>query len=215
VNRLGVESVDFASREVELSQPVRVLSVATLSEKKGLRYLIEAVATLVERGVAVHCTIVGSGPLRHELEQAAAAFGLLDQIEFHPYMRNDELDELYRAADIFALPAVVTPNGDRDGLPVVLMEAAAAGCVCISTPVSGIPELIDDGVSGLLVPERDAVALARAIEQIVADPELRTRLREGAWTILRERYDLPRNVAELARVFLDQAAEPAFPSTSK
>jgi colanic acid/amylovoran biosynthesis glycosyltransferase len=214
VNRLGVESLTGLERPIELPDRVRVLCVATLAEKKGHRYLVDAARLMRERGVQLDVSLVGDGPLRAELQQQIRELGLEAVVKLRPYVSHSELAPLYDAADIFVLPAVVTESGDRDGLPVVLMEAIAAGCIVVSTPVSGIPELVIDRVSGLLVPERDAVALAAAIEEIAGDAQLRQQLRSGGMSVLQDRFDLERNVRELAHAF-DQAGSVARSSTSR
>jgi colanic acid/amylovoran biosynthesis glycosyltransferase len=215
VNRLGVEPADVVERDEELSAPGALLCVATLAEKKGHRYLIEAAARLRDKDVSVRILLVGDGPLRPKLEQLVSTYELESVVTFRRYVPHSELQSLYASADVFVLPAVVTPEGDRDGLPVVLMEALAAGCIVISTPVSGIPELIVEGVSGLLVPERDADALASAIEIVTGDAELRRTLRVGGRRVLKERFDLERNVRELAEAFRQAASSGIRSSTSR
>lgn len=183
------------------SGELRILSVGTLQEKKGHRHLVAALRLLRERSVGFRCLVVGSGPLERELREAIDASGLSELVTLEPYRPHAELLRLYAEHDVFALPCVVTPDGDRDGIPNVLVEAAAAGCALVSTPVSGIPELVEDAASGLLVPERDEQALAHALERLAEDPELRRTLVAGADAILRERFDLRQNVTELAERF--------------
>jgi glycosyltransferase involved in cell wall biosynthesis len=213
VNRLGVERAEIVDRRDELRDPAELLCVATLSEKKGHRFLIDAAALLRDQGVRTHLTIVGDGPLRPVLERLVTSHGLGQAVDLRRYVPHSELWSLYAAADVFILPAVVTSSGDRDGLPVVLMEALAAGCIVISTPVSGISELVIDGVSGLLVPERDPVALATAVVRVVSDGELRHSLRVGGRGVLEGRFDLERNVLALAEAF-DQIASPGSRSST-
>ena len=205
VSRTGVDEV--APPRTGVGSPLRILCIGTLQEKKGQRYLIAAAALLRERGVPVRVHLVGSGPLESELHAFARAVAP-DTVTFEPYVPHSAVASRYADHDVFVLPSVVTPAGDRDGLPAVLIEAAAAGCVVASTPVSGIPELIVDGETGLLAPERDAASLADALQRLVEDPELVQRLRVGAAELVRERFDLRRNAAELAarfRVELDSA----------
>ena len=207
LNRGGVVG-DVSGPTRDAPGPIRLLCIGTLQEKKGQRVLVEALRLLVQRGVQFECTIVGSGPLEQDLREAVAAGGLTDAVELVGYRPHAETLELYAQHDVFVLPCVVAANQDRDGLPNVLIEAAAAGCVVVSTAVSGIPELIEHGRSGLLVPERDAAALADALESLAADPLLRERLRQGGFDVLRERFDLERNAAALARKFAEVSSAP-------
>jgi glycosyltransferase involved in cell wall biosynthesis len=199
VNRGGVteQSGERRVRDGALS----ILCIGTLQEKKGQTVLVEAVRILRDRGVPVACTIVGSGPLAEVVRERIESAGLTDVVSLGSYRPHAELQELYAEHEVFALPCVVASNGDRDGLPAVLIEAAAAGCVLVSTPVSGIPELIEDCETGLLVPEHDAAALADALERLAGDRALRELLRAGGRRVVAERFDLRRNVAELAERF--------------
>jgi len=199
VNRGGI-AVRPRPGEPKPGAFLRILSVGTLQEKKGHRFLIAALALLRDRQAPFRCLIVGSGPLEAELHAQIEEAGLESQITLEPYRRHDAVAQLYRENDVFVLPCVVTPDGDRDGIPAVLIEAGAAGCALVSTPVSGIPELIRDGESGLLVAERDENGLAEALSRLV-DPELRAALGRGAQNAVRERFDIRRNAAELADRF--------------
>ena len=206
LNRGGVARDTAPSTHDESGGPLRLLCIGTLQEKKGQRVLIEALRLLAGRGVPFECTIVGSGPLEEDLREAIAAGVLTGAVELVAYRPHAQILALYAQHDVFVLPCVVAANQDRDGLPNVLIEAAAAGCVVVSTPVSGIPELVQHGRSGLIVPERDAPALADAVESLAVDASLRERLRQGAFEILRERFDLERNARELARKFEEVSA---------
>ena len=207
LNRGGVVLAESPPRE-DGGAALRVLCVGTLQEKKGQLVLVAALSQLAARGIEFSATLVGSGPLEGRIRAEVAAAGLEGRVRLQPYLPHDEVLALYAEHDVFALPCVVAANADRDGLPNVLIEAAAAGCVIVSTPVSGIPELVEDGASGLLVPERDPMALADALERLAADPALRDRLRRGARAVVSERFDLARNVAELAAQLRRLAAPP-------
>jgi colanic acid/amylovoran biosynthesis glycosyltransferase len=159
---------------------IRLLSVARLVEKKGLIFLLQAVKILLGTGKRVSCKIVGDGPLRQELETFIAANHLGGHICLAGALPADELADVYRQAHIFVLPCVVTGEGDRDGLPNVILEAIVSGLPVVTTPVSAIPELITHEVTGLLVAERDARAIADAVLQLAADePFSRGLIRRG------------------------------------
>lgn len=162
----------------DLGDPVRLLTVGRLVDKKGYRGLFDALA-LLPAGLAFTLDIVGGGPLKGELKRKAELLGLSDRIRFLGSMAQAEVLERYRAADIFALNCRISDDGDRDGLPNVLMEAQSQSLACVSTKVSAIPELLMDGETGLLVPPNDPAGLAGALERAIRDPALRRRLGEA------------------------------------
>ncbi len=191
-----------------------ILSFGRLVEKKGLSYLIGACALLRARGVAFRCQIVGSGPLKAALSAQIESAGLGGQIHLVGSRTQEEVAAIYRTAAIVALPCVVLENGDRDGIPNVLVEAMSVGLPVVSTQVSGIPELVDDGRTGLLVPPRDAKALADALALLIGDVPLRERLGSAAHREVRERFDLMRNAARLERLFVLALQSGSLPASA-
>src|SRR6266404_3028687 len=162
-----------------------ILSVARLCEKKGLEFLIEACRILVDRGVAFHCRIVGYGPLEDKLQKMIGSLALQDRVSLLGKMTQDQLATLYPQADLFVLPCLVLENGDRDGIPNVLFEAMVCGVPIISTEIAGIRELIEHQKNGLLVEQRNATALADAMQLLIGSPDLRNELaRKGRQTVL-------------------------------
>jgi glycosyltransferase involved in cell wall biosynthesis len=155
--------------------PAIILSVGRLVDKKGYPDLLAALALLPAR---LHWRLVhiGHGPQRASLERQAAALGIAQRIDWLGARAHDDVVRHYRAADLFVLASRIASDGDRDGLPNVLMEAQSQGLACIATAVSAIPELIRAEETGLLVPPRDPPALAAALERLIGDPELRARL---------------------------------------
>jgi colanic acid/amylovoran biosynthesis glycosyltransferase len=185
------------------SGPVRILSVGRLIEKKGHEYLVDACALLARRGVDFRCDIVGAGPLQESLQERIDQHGLRDRVALLGSLGQDHILQLYRTADVFALPAVVAANGDRDGIPVVLMEAMACELPVVTTAVAGIPELVQDGEAGLIVGQRDAAELAQALERLIEDAGLRRQLgKEGRRAVL-EGFQVQENAKKLASVFRD------------
>jgi glycosyltransferase involved in cell wall biosynthesis len=182
-----------------------ILAVGRLVEKKGFPYLIDAMAQLRQRGYQARLQIVGHGDLRDALVQQIDAAGLQDRIALLGPRPQEDLLGLYRSATLFALPCVVTDSGDRDGIPNVLVEAMRLGLPVVSTRVSGIPELIIDGDTGLLVPPRDTYALTDALARLLDDPYLRGRLAAGAARHVLHGFDLAGNATRL-RALLDGAA---------
>jgi glycosyltransferase involved in cell wall biosynthesis len=158
-----------------------LLSVGRLVEKKGFDYLIKACAILKERGHQFKCQIVGGGDdgFKEKLVRLIKELGVEDTINLHGAVTQEELRDIFRKATVFALPCLVVDNGDRDGIPNVLVEAMSMRVPVISTDISGIPELIDHDINGLLVPEKNAEAMADAIERLLLNPELRQQLADA------------------------------------
>ena len=175
------------------SQPPVVLAVARLVEKKGLEDLIEACACLRDRGRPFSCHIVGTGALKRSLTRLIHRLHLEPLVTLEGALDQDAVVGWYRRATVLALPCRVARDGDRDGIPNVLIEAAACGLPIVTTPVSGIPELIEDQRSGLLVPPCDPTALAEAIERLLQSPDLRDHLRRAARKKVEEQFDVRRN----------------------
>jgi len=182
------------------AHPVVLLSVGRLVEKKGVDLLLAALARLP---ADLHWRLVqvGGGPLRGKLERRAKALGIAQRIAWRGPMTQDELLDEYRAADLFALASRITRNGDRDGLPNVLLEAQSQGLACISTAVSAIPELIRDGVTGVLVASESPGELARALGMLIADPGRRRVLGEAGRAHVAAEFALEANLERLATKF--------------
>lgn len=185
-----------SSTRVPLEPPL-ILSVARLIEKKGLLYLLRACRILKDQNYNFTCRIVGDGPLRAVLEQEIRALDLTDLVQLWGAETNERVLEMYQQATIMTLPCIVGSNGDRDGLPRVLAEAMYMGVPVVSTPVSGIPELINSGMNGLLVQPQDSQALASALAGLLVDPLLRSRLAVAAKQTVVKQFDLVQNIGRL------------------
>ncbi|HEY5636717.1 MAG TPA: glycosyltransferase family 4 protein [Burkholderiales bacterium] len=179
---------------------VVILTVGRMVEKKGTDVLLEALARLP---ADLHWRLVhvGGGPLRAKLEQRAQALGIAARVDWRGALTQDRLLEACRAADLFALASRVARDGDRDGLPNVLMEAQSQRLACVATQVSAIPELIEDGRTGVLVPPEDPAALAAALEALIRDPARRNAFGEAGAQRVREGFDCERNLDRLALRF--------------
>ena len=188
------------------ANPVVILSVGRLVEKKGTDVLLEALARLPAR---LHWRLVhaGGGPLKGKLERLARALGIESRVAWRGARTQAELLSEYRAADLFALASRVARDGDRDGLPNVLAEAQSQGLACVATSVAGIPELIEDGQTGLLVEPESPVALALALEALIVDPARRRALGEAGQRRVRAEFGLDENIERLARRFGLKAAD--------
>ena len=182
------------------SDPVRLLSVGRAVEKKGFDRLLEAFASLDE-SVHWHWTHIGDGILINELKSQARKLGLEDRIAWLGACSQAEVVEQYRLADLFVLPSRIAADGDRDGLPNVLVEAQSQGLCCVSTQLPAITELIDDGETGLLVPADDAGALAAALAPAIGDPALRSKLGGAGLAKVHRDFSHHDGLAKLARRF--------------
>jgi glycosyltransferase involved in cell wall biosynthesis len=178
-----------------------LVCVGTLHEVKGQEYLVEACRHLAARGIPFRCELVGDGPDRRKLARQALAAGISDRVSFRGSLTREEVREALRAADVVLAPSVPTANGRREGIPVALMEAMASGRPVVASRLSGIPELVADGESGLLVEPRDAEGLARAVERLLGDEGLRRRLGAAGRTKVEREFDLRRCAISLVARF--------------
>jgi len=197
----GVDTKFFKPAEVAVEGPLSILCVGKLHEVKGQAYLVEACRLLAEAGVDLVCNFVGDGPDRRALTQRIADTALEGHVSILGERDRVQIAALLNTAHVLAVPSVPTSSGKREGIPVVLMEAMSAGVPVVASRLSGIPELVEDGVSGLLVPPGDAPALADAIRRLHDDPSLRRRLAAAGREKVLEDFDVRRNAAELVRRF--------------
>jgi len=182
-----------------------ILSVGRFVHKKGFEFLIDACGELKRRGVRFGCVIVGEqGEAGEAMAAQIARLGLDGIVRLRSAVTQDALREIYRDARVFALPCQVMADGDRDGIPNVLAEAMAMGVPVVSTPISGIPELIDADTHGLLVPPADAPALANALQQVLTDDALHARLSRAGRMRICERFDSRRTTLALRDLFVAQ-----------
>ena len=193
--------------------PVVILSVGRLVEKKGYADLLAALARLAPQ---LHWRFVqvGGGPLARKLRRQAARSGMAERIAWLGPRPRDEVLVQYRAADLFALACRTGRNGDRDGLPNVLLEAQSQGLACLSTTAGAVPELIEAGETGLLSPTGDVAALAAALKRLIRSPRLRARLGAAGARRVREAFacepGLVRLAAKLGLASGDQETAPAL-----
>jgi glycosyltransferase involved in cell wall biosynthesis len=182
--------------------PDLLVGVGRLIQKKGFAYLVQACKILKEQGRRFRCAIIGEGDERISLEQRIAHDALQHEVSLLGARTQAEVMQLVQTAAAFVLPCVVGDDGNRDGLPTVLLEAMALGVPVVSTAVTGIPEIIDTGHTGLLVEEKNPHALARAMATLLDSAPLRQRLREAALQKVCNDFDLAVNVKTLKGHFL-------------
>jgi colanic acid/amylovoran biosynthesis glycosyltransferase len=202
----GVDTRLFQPRQHDSgSGPFTIVCVGSLEEKKGQTYLVEACRLLKQRGLDFVCHLIGDGQSREALEQQIQVAGLSGLVRLEGGQPRDQVVRMLRQADVVALPSIVTKSGKMEGIPVALMEPLACEVPVVSTRISGIPELVEDGVTGLLVPPQDPAALAGALERLARDPELGRRMgRAGRAKVLRE-FDLSDSTAKLAQLMIGGA----------
>ncbi len=198
-----------AAARTGASRELRILCVGRFDEVKGHSVLVDACRRLADRGVPFRCDIVGEGPLRADVETRIRAAGLEDRVHTLGPRPRPEVVRMLAEADVFALPSVMAANGEREGIPVALMEAMATGLPVVTSRLSGIPELVEHEVSGLLVEPKDAAGFAAALERLSSEPQLRERLGRAARAKVVDEFDLSRNVDALAGLLVPTASDRA------
>jgi len=174
-----------------------MLAVGQLREKKGLGHLVDACRELVDRGVRFRCEIIGEGPQRAELERKVSELGLEDVVALRGALSHDQVINAYRRAWLFVLPCVVSEDGDRDGIPNVILEAMAMGLPVVSTRHSGIPEVVEHEATGLLVPPADVSALVGVLQRVLEDRQEADRMGAMGRAVVLGRFDAETNVRAL------------------
>jgi colanic acid/amylovoran biosynthesis glycosyltransferase len=208
----GIDCERFAFRERSRAgdEPTRIVTVGRLVEKKGIASGLEAVARVLASGRAVSYTIVGEGALRSELERLVDRLGIAAHVHMCGRLSHAEVASLLNDAHILLAPSVTAADGDQEGIPNVLKEAMAMGLPVVGTEHAGIPELVENGVSGYLVPERDVVAIADRLIELIDRPETWPVLgRKGRERVLAE-FDIRKQSETLAALYRE--ASEAAPS---
>lgn len=201
--------VDLRRTDCELDgrSDRHIVAVGRLDPIKGFDVLVDALRQLNERNIEFRCTVIGEGPLRSALEAQTRAHGLDGRIEWVGALPQEAVQAALRDAAIFALPCQVAADGNRDGIPVALMEAMASGCAVVTTAVSGIPELVEDDVNGLVVAERDAAGLADALQRLLGDSPLRRRLAMAARARVEREFDAQAEARRLRQLMSEAVNE--------
>ena len=211
-NGLDLDEFRF---ETEGDRLPLILAVGRLVEKKGFSYLLEACAILRSRGVRFRCEIVGGGELEPDLQAQFKELDLGDCVKLCGPMSQSDVKQKIRQAMLLAAPCVHAENNDRDGLPTILLEAMALGTPCISTPVTGIPEVLRHEETGLMVVERDEVALADACERLLSDQHLRGTLTLNGRRLIEEKFDIDKNTTKIRAFFSEMTGLDLISSQSQ
>jgi colanic acid/amylovoran biosynthesis glycosyltransferase len=181
--------------------PFRILSIGRLREKKGFPFLIEACAILRDRGLSIEATIVGEGPDREALEILIARKGLGNITRLTGSIPHSQVRKLLEDADVFVLPCIIASDKSRDGIPNVILEAMAMRLPVVSTTISAIPEAVEHGKTGLLMPPNNASALAEAISRLISAPDERIRMGDAGRKKVAKDFDLTSNTGALVSLF--------------
>lgn len=184
----------------------RILAVGRLVEKKGFDIFVDAIGRLRAERPGVRATLIGTGRCEADLKARIDARGLRDVITMPGAQTQDEVVAAMRRHTLLAVPCVVSGDGDRDGLPTVIIEAMALGLPVVATPVTGIPEIVQPGRTGVIVPQRDPAALATAMQALLDDAALRERLAAAGRALVEHEFDSTRNAVTLAALFTRASA---------
>lgn len=184
----------------------RLLSIGRFVPKKGFSYLLTALARLRRERVPVRLTLVGDGRLRMALKRQCRRLGISDSVDMPGFLPHDRVEALMRSHDIFLMPSVQTANGDRDGIPNVILEALSCRMPVIATGVCGIGEVIHDGETGLLVPQRDPRSLANAVRRLLEDRDTALRMAGRGHDLVLRMFDSDANTRQLLRLYCDSRA---------
>ncbi len=179
---------------------VRLITVGRAIEKKGFDILLDALSNLPK---TLHWQLdhIGDGPLIDTLARQAESLSIADRVKFNGFKDSEELLDLYRACDVFVLPCRIDAEGDMDGLPNVLVEAASQAMMCISTDISAIPEFFTSGENGLLVKPENANAITEAVRTAITDPTMRQRLGTAAANHAKAHFSFANNIVTLRKLF--------------
>jgi colanic acid/amylovoran biosynthesis glycosyltransferase len=204
--RLAYNGVPLSAQgraPVRMQPPYRLLALGRLVKTKGFNFLLQACGILKERGVDFHLTLAGAGPEGLRLRYLAWKLGLASQISFPGFISYDRVGEQFNAADVFIMPCIVHASGNRDGLPNVIMEALLHRVPVIATDMAAIGELIEDRVSGFLIPQRDPEALADAVLRMIRDRAAALAMAERGRTRVLQDFNPESNHRRVLELFLE------------
>jgi colanic acid/amylovoran biosynthesis glycosyltransferase len=205
---LNLNDFPFREHAVPTGGPIRLLCIARLVEVKGVRYAIEAVRLLRNRGIDVGLRVLGDGPLRAECENLIATEGLQEWVVLEGDCVRTRVREFLERSHILLCPSIIGSDGAQEGMPNAVKEAMACGLPVVATNTGGIPELIEDGVTGALVPQQDAGAMAAAVERIVGSPEACLSICRNARRVIEDGFDGRRLNDRLVGLYRDLMANP-------
>lgn len=191
----------FKKRYIKPGEPINIVTINRFVEKKGIKYAIQAVARLVKKYPNIQYSIYGYGPLQEKLEQLIVQLNAQKNIEIHGKVTQKEIIHILSDTHIFVLASITDSEGGQEGIPNVLKEAMACGIPVVSTIHSGIPELVANGISGLLVPERNTTLLAKKIEYLIQHPEKWYSMGRAGRKTIEKKFDLIKTIKKLEKIF--------------
>ncbi len=197
----GLTMADFPQAAISTVGPLKIITIGRLIEFKGFHHLIEACAKLGEAGVGYECCIIGEGPWRGRLGELARELGVEECIEFAGVQTQEEVKRRLQGSDVFALPCIVDSKGASDILPTVITESMACSLPIVSTRLVGVPEMVDNGETGILVEPGDVDALAEALQRLAGDRELARRMGKAGREKALEVFELEITAGQLAEKF--------------
>jgi glycosyltransferase involved in cell wall biosynthesis len=200
--RCGIDTYKFSRSKVpNVNKKPIILSIGRLVEKKGYPYLIKACKILVDKSIDFRCIIIGDGPQKAYLNNLIGENGLANFVTLAGIIFQEDIINYLNKSEIFVLPCIQAADNDMDGIPVVLMEAMAMQIPVISTQISGIPELIKNMETGLLVPPKNEMALAKGMKLLKDDIELRKKLGAAGKKWVFEKYEITKNTDKLYNIY--------------
>ena len=204
IQRTGIPLDEFPFREraVPKNGEWRFVQAGRLIEKKGLPVTLRAFSTFLKQHPSATLTIAGEGPLLPELQKFARELSITDRVSFTGFVSQEQLREIYYRAHIFLHPSQTGRDGNQEGIPNSMLEAMATGLPVFATEHGGIPEAIENGVSGVLVPERDHEALSRALLEAARDPSFLLRIGQAGGSAVRKNFDLSMQAQRLEEMYL-------------
>ena len=203
VHRMGinVDKFNFSQHKINKNGKINILTVARLVEKKGVKYAIQAVAKVVKHHPDIEYNIVGDGPLKEDINDLINKLNISKNIKLLGWMRQQDIINQMSFAHIFLAPSVTSKDGDQEGIPVVLMEASAMGLPVITTNHSGISELVQNGISGYTVPERDVNAIVSKLTYLITQPEVRLKMGLAGRKYVEREYNIAKLNDRLQKLF--------------
>lgn len=203
VHHMGIDlqKFTFYSREISQDKKVKILTVARLTEKKGLEYSIKAVNKTIQKYPDIEYKIVGDGPLRNEINKLTNNLKISKKVKLIGWKSSKEVRKLMKNSHIFILSSVTALNGDMEGIPVALMEAQASGLPVISTRYGCISEIVEDGKSGFLVPPENIEALTEKLTYLIEHPEIWLKMGKAGRKIVEKEFDIKKTSKGLVKIY--------------